>query len=359
MRGTIPGGPRAAAPRGLEMEPLLLRAAIKRGFLMVAANWPIVLIDFAVESLAKLALILPVVGGALMVTAVAGTDLRSLLSGGVLETADVVVGSLTSAPVALVTFLAAVALVAVGGEAMQFVVKAGTLSVLAGADRQAGEIHRLPLRADTLRRARTFQLEILIDAGRRFARRGVVLSLWLGLAYAAVAAFYLALVARGLPGADSVWTPGWSAVVLGATSAAVVAIGIANLAYTLLRVVIVTDDCDIGTAVRRLTQFAIEDARQVIGVFAVIAGIELVAAAVALIAAAAVAPIAYVPVAGLLVLPMQAALWLLRALLFEALALAGVAAYQAQYRRFGQARRPPAVTGRRGTDEGPEHGSQA
>jgi hypothetical protein len=332
------------------MEPLLLRAAIKRGFLMVAANWPIVLIDFAVESLAKLALILPVIGGALMVTAVAGSDLRALLAGGLFKTADIVVGSLTSAPVALLAFLLAVALVAVGGEAMQFIVKAGTLSVIVRADRDAGEIQRLPLRVDVLRRARAFRLETLIDAGRRFARRGIVLSLWLGLAYAVVGAFYLGLVSRGVPGIESVWMPAWSALVLGATSAAVVAIGLANLLYTLLRVVIVTDDCGIGTAVRRLARFAIEDARQVIGVFAVIAGIELVAAAVALLATAALAPIAYVPVVGLLVLPLQAALWLLRALLFELLALASVAAYQTQYRRFGAMRWAPAVNAGRETE---------
>lgn len=333
------------------MEPLLLRSAIKRGFLLVAANWPIIFIDFAVESLTKLALMLPIVGGALIVTAVAGSDIGSLLAGGVLQTADIVVGSLTSEPAALIAFLAALAVVAIGGEAMQFVVKAGTLSVLVRADRDAGEIQRWPFRTDTLRRARTFQLEILVEAGRHFAKRGIVLALWLGLAYAAVAGFYLALVTRGVPGADSAWTAAWSALVLGATSAAVVAIGVANLAYTLLRVVIVTDDCEIGTAARRLVQFAVEDARQVIGVFAAIGGIELVAAAVALLAAATLAPIAYVPFAGILLLPLQVALWLLRALLFESLSLASVAAYQTQYRRFAQSHRPSPVSASQETDE--------
>jgi hypothetical protein len=114
----------------------------------------------------------------------------------------------------------------------------------------------------------------------------------------------------------------------------------------------VTDDCAIGTAVRRLVQFAIEDARQVIGVFAAIGGIELVAAAVALLATAALAPIAYVPLVGLLVLPLQAAWWLLRALLFEALSLASVAAYQTQYRRFGQSRWGTGLSERPETDAG-------
>ena len=78
------------------MDPLLLRSAVKRGFLIVTANWPIVLIDFAVESLAKLALAFPVVGGALIVTAVVGTDIRALLSNGVLDTKKSFIESLTS-----------------------------------------------------------------------------------------------------------------------------------------------------------------------------------------------------------------------------------------------------------------------
>lgn len=331
------------------MEPLLLRAAVKRGFLLVAANWPIAVIDFAVESVSRLALIVPVVGGALMVTVVAGTDVRALLSGGLVQTADVVLGSLANAPTALFAFLGAIALVAIGGEALQFVVKAGTLSVIVQGDLRAGEIHDRPISADSLRQARTFRLETLVDAGRRFARRGVVLSLWLGLAYAAVAVVYVAFVTRGLPGDGASWMPAWSALVLGATSAAVVAIGVANLAYQLLRVVIVTDDCPVGTAVGRLAQFAVEDARQVIGVFAAIGGIELIAAALALLVAGGLAPIAYLPVIGLIVVPLQAAIWLLRALLFEFLSLAAVAAYQTQYRRFAEARRGEGVSGESGT----------
>ena len=327
------------------MEPLLLRAAVKRGILVVAANWPIVVIDFAVESVARLAVMVPIVGGALMVTVLAGTDVRTLLAGGLFDTADVVLGSLVSAPAALLTFLAAVAIVAVGGEAIQFIVKAGTLSVIVRSDAQAGEVQRLPISADSLRRARVFQLEILVEAGRRFAGRGVILSLWLGLVYVLVGAFYLALVSRGTPDLQSAWLPAWSAVVLGATSTAVVVIGVANLGYTLLRVVIVTDDCQVGTAVRRLGRFAIEDARQVIGVFAVIGGIELIAAAVGLMVAAGLAPLAFLPFGGVLMLPLQAAMWLLRALIFESLALSSVAAYQTQYRRFGQTRWPRPLNG--------------
>lgn len=333
------------------MEPLLLRAAIKRGAMLVTANWPIVPIDFVVESFCRLALALPIVGGALMAGSLGGLDVRSVLSAGLGETADLVVGSLSAAPGALAAFLGALALVAVGGEAVQFIVKAGTLSVLVAADRQAGELQRLPFGIDTVRRARAFRLEILVEAGRRFARRGLILACWLGLVYSVVAGVYLALVSWGLFGAGSRWIPAWSAIVLVATSAAVVVVAVANLAYTLLRVVIVTDDCSIGVAVRRLGRFVVEDARQVIGIFAVIGGIEIVAAAAALVAAAGLAPIAYLPIVSLAIVPIQIAMWILRGLVFESLALCSVAAYQTQYRRFSEARWPLPVTARTETDE--------
>lgn len=320
------------------MEPLLLRAAVKRGLMLVTANWPVVLIDFVVESFCKLALALPVIGGALMVTSIGGVDLRNVISGGLTGTADAVVGSLSSAPAALGAFFGALALVAVGGEAVLFVVKAGTLSILVRADRAAGEIHRLPFGIDSLRRASAFRLEVIIEAGRRFARRGLALALWLGIAYTAIGGVYLALVTWGLFGVGGRWMPAWSALVLIATSVAVVVVVVANLAYTLLRVVIVTDDCEIGEAIRRLGQFVVEDARQVIGIFAAIGGIEVLAAAASLLAAAGLAPIAYLPLASLALIPLQAAIWVLRGLLFESLSLASVAAYQTQYRRFSEAR---------------------
>src|SRR6187401_3467520 len=114
-----------SAPMGL----LSLRAAITRGVLLVVANWPIVLIDFAVESLYKLAVSVPVLGASLGIAALVGEDLTLLLSQGVRATADVVLGSLATAPVALTAFLLALAIVAVGGEAVMFVIKAGTLAV--------------------------------------------------------------------------------------------------------------------------------------------------------------------------------------------------------------------------------------
>jgi hypothetical protein len=47
--------------------------------------------------------------------------------------------------------------------------------------------------------------------------------------------------------------------------------------------------------------------------------------------------IAWVPVLGLLVVPLQVAFWILRGLLFQYMSLTTLTAYQSQYRRFASA----------------------
>ena len=79
---------------------LSLRAALKRGALVTAANWPVVLLDFAIETLYKFALTVPVAGGALLVAAVLGGDVRGLVGGGVTETVDLALATLADAPLA-------------------------------------------------------------------------------------------------------------------------------------------------------------------------------------------------------------------------------------------------------------------
>jgi hypothetical protein len=304
----------------------------------VLSNWPIVLIDFAVESLYKLAVSVPVLGASLGIAALVGEDLTLLLSQGVRATADVVLGSLATAPVALTTFLLALSVVAVGGEAVMFVIKAGTLAVLVEADRVSGEVHQLPFGSDAFDRARVYRLETVLAAARRFSRRAIRLALWLGLGYAVVGLAYVAIVTEGLFQGGSTWLPPWPLVVLASTSVAIVTIAIFNLFYDLLRVVVVTDDCEVGVAVSRLKQFVLEDARQVIGIFLVIGGVQVLAALGFLLAAAGLALVGLVPLVSLVFVPLQAAAWVLRGLFFESLALSALAACQTQYRRFSEDR---------------------
>lgn len=323
------------------MNTLPLRAALERGGLIAAANWPVILVDFGIDSLYKLAMSVPVLGGALMVGTIAGADLRTAVGEGIGATADLVLGSLASSPIALLAFLAALAVTAIGGEALSFIVKAGTLAVLVESDRDGGEIQDAPFDMDALRELNRFALATVIDGARRFARRAVTLAVGLGAIYTILGLGYVAVVTSGLrsaPGSRLAIT--WPVLVLLATSAGLVAATAASLAYDLLRVVIVTDDCSVRTALDRLRRFVIDDARQVIGIFAVVAGVQLVAGAVSVLATAGLTPIAYLPLVGLIIVPLQAAVWLLRGMLFQAMTTASVASYQTQYRRFSRERWP-------------------
>jgi hypothetical protein len=317
------------------MDTLPLRAALKRGALLVAANWPVVVIDFAATSFYRLALSIPVFAGSLVVTTLIGADFQSVLGEGVRATADLVVGSLATAPVALSAFLLALAVVAIGGEAVLFIIKSGTFSVIVTADRIGGDVHRMPIGAEALARVRTYSLAAVLTGATRFGRRGVTLALWLGAGYVCVGGVYVIAVSTGID-RESQWTwlPAWPLMVFLATAISIVTIAVVNLTFDLLRVIVLTDDCSVRTAVSQLRRFVVRDARQVIGIFSVICGVQLVAALVSLLAAAGLAIVGYVPFVSLIFVPLQAAAWVLRGVLFEALALAALATYQTQYRRF-------------------------
>ncbi len=175
------------------------------------------------------------------------------------------------------------------------------------------------------------------------------LSLWLSAAYAAIALAYLAVLVSAFkltqrPELGSAWP---LVVVLG-TGASIIAVTAVNLIFNLMRIIIVGDDCGLRAAASRLWSFLIADIRQVVGIFAVVSMLFILAAAASLLIAAGLALVAWVPVVGLVVVPLQAAAWLVRGLLFQYMELTALTAYQTQYRRFsGQddlvdpAREPP------------------
>src|SRR5262245_14432451 len=91
----------------LQMTALPPGSASRRGAWLTLANWRAASVEFAIESLYKLALAVPIIGGAFMVAVLLGADVRDIVGEGVRTTADLVIGSLTAAPVALVAFVAA------------------------------------------------------------------------------------------------------------------------------------------------------------------------------------------------------------------------------------------------------------
>jgi hypothetical protein len=313
---------------------LSLGAALKRGAWITVANWPIVLIDFAIESLYKLALAVPIVGGAFMVAVLVGADIRNIVAEGIRATADLVMGSLGGTPSALAAFLVAVGLVALGGALMMQVIKAGTLAVIVASDRTAGEFHRLPMTRPALQRAAAYSLEAVVGAARRFSRRIVTLTLWLAAAYAVIGAAFVLSVALQSTLTATRWAAAWPLLMVVTTSASAVALTIVNVVFDLVRIVVVTDDCRTREAARRVRTFVIADARQVLGIFAVMTVVLTAATAASLGAAASITLVAWVPLAGLIVVPLQVIAWLVRGLLLQYVALSALAAYQTQYRRF-------------------------
>jgi hypothetical protein len=314
---------------------LPLRAALTRGALVTLANWPIILIDFAIESLFKLALAVPGVGGAFMVAVLAGADVQSLFAEGVRTAAELVVSALVNAPGALTGFVVAVVLVAVGGSLLMFMIKVGTLAVLITGERRAGEIQAGPLRYETLAATYVYDLPTLLNGIRHFGRRAMLLSLWLSAAYAVVAFAYVEALGAAFRLAERPgWGSGWPLLVVLATSVGALAITVVNLAYDLVRIIVIGDDCGLRAACARLWSFLIEDVRQVVGILAVVGALVALAAAASILVAGGLALVAWVPIVGLLVVPLQAAAWLIRGLLFQYMGLSALAAYQTQYRRF-------------------------
>ena len=144
-------------------QPPALKSSLKRGALLAAANWPLIAVQFVAEGTLKLLLAVPVVGGIFLVVLLLGADLEEVLAGDVREIIGAVLMALGANPVALTAFGAAFVLVLLGGSTLTFVVKGGTVAILAEAEEQAGPIERPPLRLAALRRANRTNIEPFLE----------------------------------------------------------------------------------------------------------------------------------------------------------------------------------------------------
>jgi hypothetical protein len=105
------------------------RTALRRGALLTAANWQVVVIQSVAETTFKLLLAVPILGGVLLVTLLLGRDLSEMLAGDLREILVGVAATLTEHPLALAAYLTGLALVLAGGATLVFLVKAGTVSL--------------------------------------------------------------------------------------------------------------------------------------------------------------------------------------------------------------------------------------
>lgn len=309
------------------------KSILKRGALITAANWPLVLIQFIAESLFKILLGVPVAGGVVLVAFVVGHDVTELLSGDLREVVSALLGALASRPAALAGFVTALAIVLLGGSALMFTVKAGTVLTLATAEREAGPIEQPPLRWPQFQQAWQFSVERFLDGCKRFWKRYVRLGLMLLAVYGLSAGLYLMAVVIGYGLFDTqraaVWWTGMAAL---ASSVLIVWITLINFVYLLIQMVMAADDVSVKRAAGRVLQLARSRTRQLTGVFLLVLALVLVATGVAIVAAAALGLISFVPFVGLAVFPLQAAAWLVRGLLFQYVGLTALGSYLTLYR---------------------------
>ena len=326
-----------AAIYSLVSDPLPLRAALKRGALITAANWPVIVVQFIVVSIARVALAVPIAGGAFMVAVLSDADVTSIFSGGLRSAAGIVIASLLTRPIALWSFVMALAVVAVGSGVISWLAQAGVMGTLTAGERMAGDLHRPPLRLDAVRRAGAFSIEGFLDSVSRLGRRFVLLGAWLYAGYAVLATLAVAVLTLATRLADG---DGWSFVLplsaVVVTAVGLVAVGALQLTQALLQTIMTTDDCRLSVSVARLRLFLLHDARQVLGIFGVVLLLIVLATAASVLATTGLALIAWVPLVGLAVVPLQLAAWLVRGVVFHYMELTAWSAYQSQYRRYAE-----------------------
>jgi hypothetical protein len=314
-------------------QPPALKASLKRGAFIAAANWPLIAVQFVAEGTLKLLLAVPVVGGIFLVVLLLGADVDEILAGDVREIVGAVVGALGANPAALIAFIASFLVVLIGGSVLTFIVKGGTVAILAQSEAQAGPIERPPLRLAALRRANLTDIEPFLAGCRTFGRRYVKLGMCLLIAYTVTAAVYLGIVFGGyaLAGSSGVLL-GWSVAAALASSALVVWITVMNFLYLLTQMAIAVDDVGVREGMRRVARFIRASAREVAGIFGVVLLLAALATVASILATAGLGLIAFVPLVGLAMVPLQLAAWLLRGFVFEYLALTALGAYLTQYR---------------------------
>ena len=303
-----------------------LKHCLKRGALVAAANWHVVLIQFVADALFKTLLAVPVVGGVFLVVLLIGGDPGELLSLPFAEIVPTMTAVLLAHPVALASFVLAVSVVLVGGSLLMFLVKGGTVSVLVAGERAAGAIEHPPLRLAAFQRAAQFSLERFTTGAAHLFPRYVTLGIWLMLVYALSTLTSLALVFG--PGERE----GWAMFAAAASAGLVIWITLVNFVYLLFQIIVAVEDCTVREAGRHVLRLVRERFRTVAGILLATFGLVLLATTASILATAALGLIAFVPLVGLAALPLQLMAWLLRGVVFQYIGLTALVAHTRVYR---------------------------
>jgi hypothetical protein len=335
----VSGAPGTPAPGTLHLKYLL-----KRGALLTAANWPIVVIQFVAQTTFQVLLAVPLIGAAILVTVLLGADLAEILQGSLRDIFTTVASTLLSEPLALVAFITAFSLVLFGGSVLMFVVKGGTVEVLLAAEAAARPIEREPITIDTLRAASRFTLQRFMSGCARMFRPYISLGLLLMAVYGISIATYIGFVVYGYRGAgDRVLVIGWTFIAALSAGGLIAWFTVVNLVYLLAQVAMAVENVGVYEALRAVARFIRAEFRELAGVFLVVVALVVAATFASALAWSGVGLIAFVPLVGLAVFPLQLAALLLRGLIFEYLGLTALGAYLTLYARSPATHTAPAA----------------
>ena len=311
-----------------------LKRLLKRGALLAAANWQTVAIQFVAQTTFQVLLAVPVIGGALMVAVLLGGDVGHVFQGSLREMIATVADALMSEPVALVAFITAFGIVLVGGSVLMFLVKGGTMAVLIDANEHTGPIESDPITYDALRSAARFSMAGFVDGCGRLFRPYLSLGLALMAVYTISGVGYIALLVYGYRAAGAhPLVLGWTVLAALAAVALVLWITAVNLVYLLMQMAMAVGHTGLLEAARTVLRFARAEARGLGGIFLVVLGMVVGATLASALAWSGVGLVAFVPLVGLAVFPLQIAALLIRGLVFEYIGLTALGAYLSLYRR--------------------------
>jgi hypothetical protein len=283
-----------------------------------------VIVQFVADTLFKTLVVVPVLGGLVLVTLVAGGNPFDLIRfDDLTQTISAMVGVLLAHPVALAAFLAALGVILAGGSVLMFAVKAGSVTVLMAGDRSAGVIEEPPLRFAAVKQANQATLERFTGGVKRLFPRYLRLGIALTIVYALIVLAYLAFL-FGPP--ISPILDGPIATTL-ASLAIIVLITLVNFLYLLMQIVIAAEDCRVSEAVPHVARLLRKRTKALAVVLAAILSLMLMATAASILATTALGLIAFVPFVGLAALPLQVFAWIVRGVVFQYVGLTGVSTY--------------------------------
>jgi hypothetical protein len=291
-----------------------------------------VIVQFVADTLFKTLVVVPVLGGLVLVALVAGEeaavlvapdsrygygfdDLTRIISG--------LVSVLLAHPMALAAFLTALGVILTGGSVFMFAVKAGSVTVLLAGDRAAARIEEPPLRMSALQQANQASPERFVGGVRHLFSRYLRLGIALTVVYGLIAGAYL-LFLFGPPISGAFARP--LATTL-ASLTVIVVITLVNFLYLLTQIVIAAEDCTVLEAVPHVVRLIRRRTKALAQVLLAILSLMLMATGASILATTALGLIAFVPFVGLAALPLQVFAWLVRGVVFQFVGLTGVATY--------------------------------